>query len=81
MLDTFDTKILDQLAVNSDLTRAKSGERIGLSASAAHRRLGQLRDRGYIAGFRAVLSEEARGYPGSVLGRELINWVEPSRLL
>ncbi|MDP1028019.1 Lrp/AsnC family transcriptional regulator [Sphingomonas sp. KR1UV-12] len=67
ILDAFDTRILDQLASDSDLTSAALGERVGLSPSAAHRRLGQLRERGYITGFRAVLSKAARGHPGSVL--------------
>ena len=67
MLDQLDRKILGQLVVNSDLTSAELGEAVGLSASAAHRRVGSLRDRGLIAGFRAVLSHEARGRPSVVL--------------
>jgi Lrp/AsnC family leucine-responsive transcriptional regulator len=67
MLDQLDRKILSQLVANSDLTSAELGEKVGLSASAAHRRVGQLRDRGLIAGFRAVLSHEARGNPSVVM--------------
>jgi DNA-binding Lrp family transcriptional regulator len=67
MLDSFDRHILAQLARDSDLTSAALGERVGLSASAAHRRVAQLRERGLVAGFRAVLSREARGNPGVVL--------------
>ncbi|THD36956.1 MAG: Lrp/AsnC family transcriptional regulator [Sphingomonas sp.] len=67
MLDALDRKILSQLVANSDLTSAELGEKVGLSASAAHRRVGQLRDRGLIAGFRAVLSQEARGNPSVVM--------------
>lgn len=67
MLDAIDQRILHQLASDSDLTSAELGERVGLSASAAHRRVGQLRERGLIAGFRAVLSRKARGNPNVVL--------------
>lgn len=66
-LDGFDLRILEQLTRDSDLTSAALGEAVGLSASAAHRRVGQLRERGMIAGFRAVLSKAARGHPGVVL--------------
>ncbi len=67
LVDAFDRKLLDQLATNSDLTSAALGETVGLSASAAHRRVAQLRERGLIAGYRAVLSKAARGHPGVVL--------------
>ncbi len=67
LLDRLDTRILAQLAANSDLTSAELGEAVGLSASAAHRRVGQLRDKGLIAGYRAVLSRAARGHPSVVL--------------
>lgn len=67
MLDPLDRRILDQLSRDSDLTSAQLGEAVGLSASAAHRRVGQLRERGLIAGYRAVLSGAARGHPGVVL--------------
>ena len=67
MIDSFDRRILDQLAHDSDLTSAALGDLVGLSASAAHRRVGQLRERGLIAGYRATLSRAARGDPGAVL--------------
>lgn len=67
MLDSFDRRILAQLAADSDLTSAALGERVGLSASAAHRRVAALRERGLIAGYRATLSREARGDPGVVM--------------
>ena len=67
MLDSFDRRLLAQLAADSDLTSAQLGERVGLSASAAHRRVGQLRARGLIAGYRATLSREARGDPTVVM--------------
>ena len=67
MLDALDQKILSHLIVSSDLTSAELGEKVGLSPSAAHRRVGSLKDRGLIAGFRAVLSKAARGNPSVVM--------------
>jgi DNA-binding Lrp family transcriptional regulator len=66
-LDALDQKILSHLIVSSDLTSAELGEKVGLSPSAAHRRVGSLKDRGLIAGFRAVLSKAARGNPSVVM--------------
>lgn len=66
-LDPFDRRILIALRADSDLTSAELGDRVGLSASAAHRRVGQLRARGLIRGFRAVLSRAARGDPTPVM--------------
>jgi Lrp/AsnC family transcriptional regulator, leucine-responsive regulatory protein len=43
------------------------GDAVGLSPSAAHRRVATLRERGYIAGYRAILSKAARGDPSTVL--------------
>lgn len=67
MLDAFDTRIIAQLLANSDLTSAELGETVGLSPSAAHRRVAALRERGYITGYRAVLSKAALGNPSVVL--------------
>lgn len=66
-LDAFDRRILAALAVDSDVTSAVLGDQIGLSASATHRRIAQLRERGAIKGYRAVLSHSARGEPTSVM--------------
>ena len=67
MTDAIERRILDELARDSTLTSAELGERVGLSASAAHRRVAALREAGTIAGFRAVLSPAARGDPTIVL--------------
>ena len=66
-LDALDRRLLTRLAERSDLTSAELGEAVGLSASAAHRRVASLRERGLIAGYRAVLSRKARGDPSVVL--------------
>jgi DNA-binding Lrp family transcriptional regulator len=66
MLDALDRKILDLLAQDSDVTAQRLGERVGLSPSAAHRRIKLLEAGGFIAGYRARLSREARGNPSIV---------------
>jgi DNA-binding Lrp family transcriptional regulator len=62
-LDPVDLKILQVLSTDSNVTAAQLGERIGLSPSAAHRRVKLLEEAGLIAGYRARLSREARGNP------------------
>ncbi|MDE0878611.1 MAG: Lrp/AsnC family transcriptional regulator [Sphingomonas bacterium] len=66
-IDAIEGKILSILAMDSDLTSAELGEKVGLSPSAAHRRVAQLREDGAIMGYRAILSPGARGNPGVVL--------------
>ena len=66
MLDQIDRKILAALGDESDVTSARLGERVGLSPSAAHRRVKLLEAGGLIAGYRAKLSREARGNPSIV---------------
>src|SRR6185369_12356972 len=66
MLDQIDRKILAALGEESDVTSARLGERVGLSPSAAHRRVKLLEAAGLIAGYRAKLSREARGNPSIV---------------
>ncbi|MDQ2892645.1 MAG: Lrp/AsnC family transcriptional regulator [Pseudomonadota bacterium] len=66
-IDSIERRILSILAVDSDLTSAELGEQVGLSPSAAHRRVAQLRESGAIAGYRAILSPAAHGNPAVVL--------------
>ena len=63
MLDQIDRKILSTLRQDSDVTSTRLGERVGLSPSAAHRRVKLLEAAGLVAGYRARLSREARGNP------------------
>lgn len=65
--NAIDRKILSRLAVNSDVTSAELGAAVGLSPSAAHRRVAALRESGAITGYRAILSRAARGDPNVVL--------------
>lgn len=66
MLDTLDRRILDALRDDGSLTAAALGEAVGLSPSAAHRRVKQLEASGLILGYRARLSRAARGDPATV---------------
>jgi DNA-binding Lrp family transcriptional regulator len=65
-MDRIDRKILDLLSQDSRLTGEALGERVGLSPSAAHRRVKALEQSGAILGYRARLSRGARGNPSTV---------------
>ncbi len=65
-MDRIDRKILDLLSEDSRLTGEQLGERVGLSPSAAHRRVKALEESGAITGYRARLSAAARGNPSTV---------------
>jgi Lrp/AsnC family transcriptional regulator, leucine-responsive regulatory protein len=65
-MDTIDSKIIAQLGQESGLTSEALGERVGLSPSAAHRRVKTLEQQGMILGYRARLSRTARGNPSTV---------------
>jgi Lrp/AsnC family transcriptional regulator, leucine-responsive regulatory protein len=65
-MDRIDRKILELLATDSRLTGEALGERVGLSPSAAHRRVKALEESGAILGYRARLSRGARGNPSTV---------------
>ena len=66
MIDSIDRKLLAALRENGALTAAALGEAIGLSPSAAHRRVKLLEGSGMIAGYRARLSASARGDPSTI---------------
>jgi len=65
-MDKIDRKIIEQLAVDSGLTSERLGEKVGLSPSAAHRRVKALEEAGMILGYRARLSRPARGNPSTM---------------
>lgn len=62
MLEATDRKILRELQRDSRRSAATIGEAVGLSASACHRRIRLLEDRGVIEGYGARLNPEALGY-------------------
>lgn len=65
-MDVVDEAILSQLSRNAGLTSAQVGDHVGLSPSAAHRRIKLLEEAGHIRGYRAVLSRAAQGNPSTV---------------
>jgi DNA-binding Lrp family transcriptional regulator len=65
-MDSVDRKILDRLRADSALTSAELGTAVGLSPSAAHRRVKLMEEAGMIRGYRAILSAKARGNPSIV---------------
>ena len=60
-LSEIDRKILRTLQANSARSMGELGEIVGLSASACHRRVRALEDKGYISGYRAALDRERLG--------------------
>jgi DNA-binding Lrp family transcriptional regulator len=66
MFDPVDRKILSLLRRDGVASAARVGERVGLSTSAAHRRVKLLETGGFIRGYKARLSPEARGNPSIV---------------
>lgn len=65
-MDAIDRKILQAVGRDASLTSAALGETVGLSPSAANRRLKLLEAAGLILGYRARLSPQARGRPSTV---------------
>ena len=60
-LDRTDRAILDQLQHAGRLANAELAERVGLSASACHRRIRALEDAGVITGYAAIADPERLG--------------------
>ncbi|MFZ2997458.1 Lrp/AsnC family transcriptional regulator [Sphingobium sp.] len=70
-MDRFDIAIIEALQSDSRRSMAELGEKVGLSASACHRRVKALEDGGAIAGYAARLDPVA-------LGLDLLAFVEIS---
>ncbi|MGB3456811.1 MAG: Lrp/AsnC family transcriptional regulator [Litorimonas sp.] len=62
MIEPTDRKILRELQRDSRRSAGAIGEAVGLSASACHRRIRLLEERGLIEGYGARLDAEAIGY-------------------
>lgn len=60
-LDKLDRAILKTLQADSRVSMADLGQRVGLSASACHRRIKIMEDAGIIRGYGARLDAEAMG--------------------
>ncbi len=65
-MDAIDRKIIDQIGKDSGVTSEQLGHKVGLSPSAAHRRVKALEESGMILGYRARLSRAARGNPSTM---------------
>ncbi len=65
-MDRIDRKILELLSADARMTGEALGARVGLSPSAAHRRVKALEEAGAITGYRARLSRAAQGNPSTV---------------
>lgn len=61
MIDHTDKKILSLLQRHGRLTNAEIADQVGLSVSAAHRRVKQLEEAGVITGYSANVSRGATG--------------------
>ena len=62
MLDDIDKRLLRQLQADPSLTAADLGDRAGVSALKAQRRLGRLQEQGILKGQHAVINWAALGY-------------------
>ncbi len=62
MIDDIDRNILHWIQKNSRLSISDIGDKVGLSVSACHRRIGILEDKGVIEYYSAQLNGEKLGY-------------------
>lgn len=60
-MDDIDRRIISSLGANARMTMYELGDAVGLSSSAAHRRVKTLEERGVITGYRAVVDPAAAG--------------------
>lgn len=81
MLDERDRKILDLLQADAEMPVGAIADAVALSASACSRRIGRLRDEGYIARSVALLDRKRVGLPTTVFvivrtGRHEAGWLD-----
>lgn len=77
MLDDMDRRLLRQLQAAPDLSIAELGERAGMSALKATRRLGRLQEHGILVGRHAVINWAALGYEVEVSLRVTLDKTQP----
>lgn len=65
-LDNTDRRILAVLQKTGRISNAELSERVNLSPSACHRRVGRLEEEGFLRDFVALLDPRAIGYPTTV---------------
>jgi Lrp/AsnC family leucine-responsive transcriptional regulator len=66
-VDATDRLLLDALRANARATYAELARVVGLSAPAAHERVGKLEAAGVISGYHAAVAPEALGYGAAAL--------------
>lgn len=66
-MDKVDRLLLDALRANARATYAELARIVGLSAPAAHERVGKLEAAGVITGYHAAVAPEALGYAMNAL--------------
>ena len=66
-MDDVDRRLLDALRANARATYAELGRAVGLSAPAAHERVGKLEAAGVITGYHAAVAPESLGYAMNAL--------------
>lgn len=67
LLDELDRRILRALRKEGRLSNARLAETVGLSTTPCWNRVRALEQAGFIEGYTALLSQEALGYPDTVL--------------
>jgi Lrp/AsnC family leucine-responsive transcriptional regulator len=72
-MDDIDRKLLVALRANARATYAELARSVGLSAPAAHERVGKLETSGVITGYHAAIAPEALGYSTNALIGLFIN--------
>lgn len=77
-VDDIDRRIISELGADGRLTMFELGERVGLSSSAAHRRVKALEERGVITGYRAVVDRAASGRSFEVYVQIMMRTTEPA---
>lgn len=78
-IDEVDRRLLRELQIDAHQSMQELGDKIGLSASACHRRIKAMEERGVIDGYRVILNAEALGFTMMFfIEVELVNQSEPT---
>jgi DNA-binding Lrp family transcriptional regulator len=79
-VDDVDRRIVFELRANGRVTMAELGEVIGLSSSAAHRRVKALEASGVISGYQAVVDRDVLGQGCEVFVSVMLERTDPSTI-
>ena len=78
MLDDVDRRLLRYWQADASLTPAEVGERAGITAGKAARRIARMQEQGVVKGVRAVIDWAALGYAVEVSLRVTLDKTQPS---